>query len=150
MNEDSRHKANDLLASIVSRARSGEVWQGSVVSLGEELGLSSAIETARAVRALITRGRIVAEGGGYRIVDARPIEMGERTSPRYRTTAARMWTHGHVPAPMPVMRDHYPAQPSGEGSPSTRELLEEIRRLRQEVADLRRNLATERTTSGDA
>jgi hypothetical protein len=49
----------------------------SPAELARESGIESRLSAARAVRALMARGRIAQENGGYRLLDARPLVAGE-------------------------------------------------------------------------
>lgn len=88
MNEQSLGRANAFLATMASRTSVGDVSPMSPVEIGRELGFGPPLVAARAVRALIARRRIQpVEGGGYRLLDARPLEPGEPESlPRPKRT----------------------------------------------------------------
>lgn len=51
---------------------------GTPADIGHELAFPDALSTARAVRALIARRRLEAAEGSYRLLDARPVDAGER------------------------------------------------------------------------
>ena len=51
---------------------------GTPADIGHELAFPDALSTARAVRALIARRRLEAADGSYRLLDARPVDAGER------------------------------------------------------------------------
>jgi anaerobic selenocysteine-containing dehydrogenase len=55
-------------------------WEDAFAEIGRELNLPDPLSTARAVRALIARRRLEPAGGSYRLLDARPLEAGERES----------------------------------------------------------------------
>lgn len=85
MNQESLDRANALLAAFAERAEPGELSEISPTELGKEIGMTEPLAAARAVRALLARRRLEAVNGRYRLVDARPIEPGERESvPRAR------------------------------------------------------------------
>jgi hypothetical protein len=136
MNEHSRERANRLLGEIAGRTAEGDVWIGSAVTLGERLGFENAVEAARAVRALITRGRIEVAGGGYRLLDASPVAAGERTSPAHRSPAAR-----NRPTPAVGVGAVGTAGAAGAAGPDG-DLAEQVRALREEVRALRTLVAT--------
>ena len=58
----------------------GEVLQETPAEIGRVLGLPDPLSTARAVRALIARRRLEAANGSYRLLDAKPLDPGERES----------------------------------------------------------------------
>jgi uncharacterized membrane protein YccC len=66
------------LAAVASRTEVGEVLPGTPADIGHELAFPDALSTARAVRALIARRRLEAAEGSYRLLDARPVDAGER------------------------------------------------------------------------
>lgn len=82
MNETSLRDSNALLAAAVSRTSVGEVITGSPAELARESGVEDRLSVARAVRALMSRGRIAQEGASYRLLDGRPLEPGEPASVR--------------------------------------------------------------------
>jgi hypothetical protein len=85
MNQESLDRANALLAAFAARAEPGELSGISPAELGKEIGMTEPLAAARAVRALLARRRLEAVDGRYRLLDARPIEPGEReTVPRVR------------------------------------------------------------------
>ncbi|HEX9824549.1 MAG TPA: hypothetical protein VGB51_09195 [Actinomycetota bacterium] len=80
MNERSVEESNALLAAAARRAAPGEEIPVSPAELAIEAGIENRLAIARAVRALLSRGRLAQEGQGYRLLDARPLEPGERAS----------------------------------------------------------------------
>lgn len=82
MNETSLRDSNALLAAAASRTSKGELINASPAELARESGLEDRLSVARAVRALMSRGRIVQEGSSYRLLDGRPLEPGEPASVR--------------------------------------------------------------------
>jgi len=78
MNPQSLERANAFLAAVAARTEVGEVLPGTPADVGHELSFPDASSTARAVRALIARRRLEAAEGSYRLLDARPIDAGER------------------------------------------------------------------------
>jgi hypothetical protein len=78
MNPQSLDRANAFLASVASRTEVGEVLPGTPADIGHELAFPDALSTARAVRALIARRRLEPADGSYRLLDARPVDAGER------------------------------------------------------------------------
>lgn len=71
-----------MLAAAASRTATGELIPASPAELARESGVEDRLSVARAVRALMSRGRIAQEGSGYRLLDGRPIEPGETASVR--------------------------------------------------------------------
>jgi len=80
MNDESLQRANAFLAAVSDRVAVGEVLQETPAEIGRGLGLPDPLSTARAVRALIARRRLEAANGSYRLLDAKPLEAGERES----------------------------------------------------------------------
>lgn len=80
MNEASLRDSNALLAAAVSRTEIGELIKSSPAELARDSGVEDRLSVARAVRALMSRGRIAQEGATYRLLDGRPLEPGERAS----------------------------------------------------------------------
>jgi len=78
VNQESLDRANAFLAAFASRAEPGELVELSPAELGREIGVPEPLAAARAVRALLARKRLEAVDGRYRVLDARPIEPGER------------------------------------------------------------------------
>lgn len=82
MNDQSLRESNALLAAAAARVEAGQRIEDTPAELAHEAGLASRLAVARAVRALIARGRIEQDGSAYRLIDARPLEPGEPTSVR--------------------------------------------------------------------
>jgi hypothetical protein len=80
MNDESLQRANAFLAAISDKVEVGEVMQETPAEIGRTLGLPDPLSTARAVRALIARRRLEPANGSYRLLDAKPLEPGERES----------------------------------------------------------------------
>ena len=80
MNDESLQRANAFLAAVSERVAVGEVLQETPAEIGRVLGLPDPLSTARAVRALIARRRLEAANGSYRLLDAKPLDPGERES----------------------------------------------------------------------
>jgi uncharacterized membrane protein YccC len=80
MNDQSLERANAFLAAVASRVAIGDVLEETPAEIGRELHLPDPLSTARAVRALIARRRLEPAEGSYRLLDARPLEAGERES----------------------------------------------------------------------
>ncbi|MEA2555058.1 MAG: hypothetical protein QOI60_389 [Actinomycetota bacterium] len=78
MNDESLGRANAFLAAVASRTQVGAVMDVTPAEIGRELGLPDPLSTARAVRALIARKRLQPAQGSYRLLDARPVDAGER------------------------------------------------------------------------
>ena len=78
MNPQSLDRANAFLAAVAARTEVGEVLPGTPADIGHELAFPDALSTARAVRALIARRRLEPADGSYRLLDARPVDAGER------------------------------------------------------------------------
>jgi hypothetical protein len=78
MNPQSLERANAFLDAVARRTAVGSMVPVTPADIGHELGFPDALSTARAVRALIARRRLEAADGSYRLLDARPVEAGER------------------------------------------------------------------------
>ncbi len=78
MNPQSLDRANAFLAAVATRTEVGGVLPGTPADIGHELAFPDALSTARAVRALIARRRLEPADGSYRLLDARPVDAGER------------------------------------------------------------------------
>jgi hypothetical protein len=85
VNEQSLVESNALLAIAAETTDVGQVISAAPAELARKSGIDSRLSVARAVRALLARGRIAQEGGGYRLLDARPLEPGEPASVRRPT-----------------------------------------------------------------
>ena len=80
MNDLSLQRANAFLAAVSQRVAVGETLQETPAEIGRDLDLPDPLSTARAVRALIARRRLEPANGSYRLLDARPLDPGERVS----------------------------------------------------------------------
>ena len=78
MNAQSLDRANAFLAAVARRTEVGSVLPGAPADIGHELSFPDPLATARAVRALIARRRLEPADGSYRLLDARPVEAGEK------------------------------------------------------------------------
>ena len=96
MNPESLERANAFLAAVAGRTAVGTVLEATPAELGRELGMPDPLSTARAVRALIARRRLEPASGSYRLLDARPLDPGEKESiarqPRRRVAKSRAAT----------------------------------------------------------
>ncbi len=137
MNPQSLDRANAFLAAVAARTEVGDVLPGTPPDIGHELSFPDALSTARAVRALIARRRLEAAEGSYRLLDARPVDAGEREvlgrrprKPREAKAAASGGSAASSSAPM------Y----SDVGRAAVDRLVE----LGREAAELRASLRTAR------
>lgn len=96
MNEQSLRESNALLAAAAERTEPGELVSASPAELAAESGIQDRLAVARAVRALLARGRLEQEGDRYRLVDASPLQPGERAS--VRRPSRRRPRAGRTPA----------------------------------------------------
>lgn len=85
MNEQSLRESNAILEAAARRTESGEVIPVPLAELAAETGIDNRLAVARAVRALLARGRISQEGGSYRLLSPRPLDPGEPASVRRPT-----------------------------------------------------------------
>ncbi len=92
MNEQSLRDSNALLAEAASRTAVGELIPATPAELARESGVEDRLSVARAIRALMSRGRISQEADRYRLLDERPLDPGEpatvRRPSRRRPSAA--------------------------------------------------------------
>lgn len=136
MNQESLERANAFLAVVVERTTPGEMLEVTPAEIGRQMGLPDPLSAARAVRALLARRRLEVVDGRYRLVDARPIDPGEREQvarPRRqrRRTAVRQ-------------QDRSASAGRPTYSEVGREVIERLIELGREVASLRANLKTSR------
>jgi hypothetical protein len=89
VNEKSINESNGLLKAAQARAQTGEIIPASPAELAKESGIDDRLGVARAIRALMARGRISQEGDRYRLLDARPLEPGEPATVRRPTRRRR-------------------------------------------------------------
>ena len=85
MNQQSLLESNAILSAAQERTSVGELIPSAPAELAAGSGITNRLSVARAVRALMARGRIAQEGNRYRLVDARPLEPGEPASVRRPT-----------------------------------------------------------------
>lgn len=135
MNDESLRRANALLGAMAQQIAVGEVWTGSPADLGRSAGIDDALAVARAMRALRSRGRLEQVGDGYRLLDGKPVEVGERgTVPPVERTARPVGP-----------RSRRPSADAGPTDPGTglsydaigREVVDRLIDLGKEVATLR-------------
>ncbi len=141
MNEESLERANAFLAAAVRRVPPGEMLDVTPAEIGRDAGFAQPLAAARAVRALLARRRLEAVGTKYRLLDARPVEPGERETvpraPRKRRVTPERATGGG-PARGPTY------------SQLGQEMVEKLIELGREVGTLRASLRTAREESRDA
>ncbi len=77
MKEETLAKVNALLAELAREAGPDGAIAKSPALVATTVGLSSGLETARAMRALLARKRVVGGENGYHLVSAEPITPGE-------------------------------------------------------------------------
>ncbi|MGH2664109.1 MAG: hypothetical protein ACRDH8_15180 [Actinomycetota bacterium] len=138
MNEQSLKESNALLAAATARTEVGQLIPASPAELAGESGIQNRLSTARAVRALIARGRIAQDPQGYRLLDVRPLEPGEPATV-HRPTRRRRKAE---------------ATPEDDGLPTYegvgRAVIERLIESSAEVAELRTALDRARTEADAA
>ncbi|MFL5766380.1 MAG: hypothetical protein ACJ758_00870 [Actinomycetota bacterium] len=143
MNEESLKRVNAFLAAISARVQVGEVVTVTPAEIGREVDLPEPLAAARAIRALLARRRLEVADGGYRLIDARPIDPGERESIARQPRKRRKARSGSSAAP-----------PAASGRPTYsevgREVVERLIELGREAGTLRAHLRTAREESRDA
>ena len=136
MNEESLGRANAFLAAVAVRTEAGHVLDVTPAEIGRDIGLPDALSAARAVRALIARRRLEPAQGSYRLLDARPVQPGEKE------TVERPRARRGPKAPAAEARAGSGGRPTY--SELGRELVERLIDLGREVATLRASLRTTR------
>jgi len=140
VNKDSLDRANAFLAAVAARVAPGGLVETSPAELGREIGVEEPLAAARAIRALLARRRLESVDGRYRLLDARPIEPGEREQvprqPRKRARSAARST----------------ARSTGRPTYSDlgREVVDRLVELGREVGTLRGALRTAREEAREA
>ncbi len=140
MNDESLQRANAFLAAVSERVAVGEVLQETPAEIGRVLGLPDPLSTARAVRALIARRRLEAANGSYRLLDAKPLEVGERES------------IGRRPRRQKTIRTATPSERTGGAAYSDlgRAVVDKLVDLGRESAELRAEVRVLREEARDA
>lgn len=144
MNDESLERVNGFLAAVAARIAVGDVLTVTPAELGRELGFPDALSTARAVRALISRRRLVPAQGSYRLLDASPVGSEEREAlERPRQTRRRRIPPGSQ------------SEPGSRGGSLTysdvgRAAVDRMIELGREAADQRAGLRTAREEARSA
>lgn len=137
-------RVNSFLAAASARTEVGEVLDVTPAEIGRELGFPDALSTARAVRALIARKRLVPAMGSYRLLDARPVDAAEKEAlgRRPRKTRARSEDSDGPRS----------GRPSGSPAYSDmgRAVVDRVVELGREAAELRASLRTAREDAREA
>src|SRR5712691_2837185 len=135
MNPQSLDRANAFLAAVAARTEVGSVLPGTPADIGHALSFPDPLATARAVRALIARRRLEPADGSYRLLDARPVEAGEKEAVGRRPRKARQARRAGASTASPGGPTY-----SDVGRASVDRLIE----LGREVGTLRASLRTAR------
>jgi hypothetical protein len=147
VNQESLDRANAFLAAVAARVAVGEIIQLSPADLGREIGVNEPLAAARAIRALLARRRLEAAEGGYRLLDAKPIEEGEREQvPRPRRARGPRSSGRRDGAAV----DGTSATGRSSYSDFGREVVDRLIDLGREVGSLRGQLRTAREEARDA
>lgn len=152
MNQRSLAESNALLAAAASRAEAGELVPESPAVLAREAGIENRLAVARAVRALLARGRLAQEEDRYRLLDPRPLEPGEPASVRRPTRRRRPAEPAEEPPQPPTYEQVGRAIIDRliELSAETAELRVALDRARDEAEAARREaLESRRAAAGD-
>lgn len=136
MNEQSLDRVNAFLAAAADRTEVGEVMDVTPAEIGRDLGFPDALSTARAVRALIARKRLEPAQGSYRLLDASPVQPGEKESVGRRPRAAR--------APRSSAPTHREGGSSARYSDFGRAVVDRVVELGRESAEMRAALRSAR------
>ncbi|HEY6099990.1 MAG TPA: hypothetical protein VIW03_11200, partial [Anaeromyxobacter sp.] len=141
MNDESLDRANAFLAAVAARIQPGELLETTPTQLGRDIGVEEPLAAARAVRALLARKRLEAEGGRYRLLDPTPIQPGEKEQvARPRRAKAK---------PRRAQRRE-PSSGRPTYSQVGREAIDRLVELGKEVSSLRAALRTARDEARDA
>jgi hypothetical protein len=141
MNDESLDRANAFLAAVAARIQPGELLETTPTQLGRDIGVEEPLAAARAVRALLARKRLEAEGGRYRLLDPTPIQPGEKEQvarPRRAKAKPRRATRREPSSGRPTY------------SQVGREAIDRLVELGKEVSSLRAALRTARDEARDA
>ncbi|GIU99890.1 MAG: hypothetical protein KatS3mg014_1506 [Actinomycetota bacterium] len=132
MNQESLDRANAFLAAIAARVQPGELLDVAPADVARQIGIAEPLVAARAVRALLARRRLEAQDGRYRLLDATPIQPGEKEQvprPRRARTKVRR-----------AVRHEAPTDQRPTYSEIGREAIDRLVELGREVATLRASL----------
>jgi hypothetical protein len=144
VNEQSLERVNAFLAAASARAEVGQVLDVTPAEIGRELGFPDALSTARAVRALIARKRLVPAMGSYRLLDPRPVDASEKEALGRRPRKPRTRSEdGEGPR-----RGRPPGSPAY--SDMGRAVVDRVVDLGREAAELRASLRAAREEARDA
>jgi hypothetical protein len=145
VNEQSLERVNSFLAAASARTEVGEVLDVTPAEIGRELGFPDALSTARAVRALIARKRLIPAMGSYRLLDARPVDAAEKEAlgrrPR-KQRSPRVADEGSSRGGSTSVSPAY--------SDMGRAVVDRVVELGREAAELRASLRTSREEARDA
>lgn len=143
MNQESLDRANAFLAAVAARVAPGELLEMSPTQLGKDIGVQEPLAAARAVRALLARRRLETVDGRYRLLDATPVQPGEKEQvPRPRRAKPRSTRRGTPKRTVASDRPTY--------SEVGREAIDRLVELGKEVSQLRASLRTARDEARDA
>jgi hypothetical protein len=148
VNDESLGRANAMLATIASRIAVGATFTGSPADVGREVGIDDPLAVARAMRALLSRGRLQGGEGGYVLVDVRPVEEGEKASVIRRRERPKA-----APSVAATPRDGDALSHADIGREAVDRLIQlgrEVAELRAELRGVREEARTERTARLDA
>lgn len=141
VNQESLDRANAFLAAVAARAAPGALVDISPAELGREIGVEEPLAAARAIRALLARRRLESIDGRYRLLDARPLEPGEREQvPRPR----------RAKTPDPARPKERPAGRGTAYSDIGREAVDRLVELGREIGTLRGAIRTAREEAREA
>ncbi len=143
MNQESLERANAFLAAVAQRVRPGELLDAAPADIAREIGIGEPLVAARAVRALLARRRLEAQDGRYRLLDATPIQPGEKEQvPRPRRVRAK--------ARRAAVRHEARSDQRPTYSQIGREAVDRLVELGREVATLRASLRAAKDEAREA
>lgn len=150
MNEQSLKESNAMLEAAVARAEVGELIPVSPADLADQASITNRLSAARAVRALMARGRLERDGEGYRLLDSRPLEMGEPATVRRPIRRRRGAERGAKGPPTYDQVGRLVIERLIELSAETAELRTSLERARSEAEAARREaMEVTRAASSD-
>ena len=143
MNEQSLKDSNAILSAAGGRVSVGEAIPATPAELARESGIQDRLSVARAVRALMARGRIGQDGDRYILLDAKPLEPGEPATVRRPIRRRRGSADGQAPA-----KSQRQGPPTYEGIGKA--VIERLIELSADVSELRAALDRARSEADAA
>jgi hypothetical protein len=151
MNDESLQRVNAFLAAVASRVEVGQVFRETPAEVGRAIGIPDPLSTARAMRALINRGRLEHAEGNYRLLDTRPVEAGEKGTFERRPRKETHRRPGRPPRGTGVAEGATAYSDFGRATVDKLiELGQDVSRLRAELRSTKEELRESRAAREDA